>query len=117
MVSFVKQKNTITKDSVYLLQLLDAIRFVNKIPDTTVIASCQRLQALLSKLDIQQQQTMVRLSRKYSPSTRALLGALLEYIEINFSLDDLHKSLNPITVYKLAIVASVLSTAPKWNIQ
>ncbi len=32
-ISFVKQKNTITKENTPLLQLLDAIRYIKKIPD------------------------------------------------------------------------------------
>jgi len=35
-ISFVKQKNTITKENIPLLQILDAIRYIKKIPDATI---------------------------------------------------------------------------------
>lgn len=33
-ISFIRQKNTITKESIPLLKILDAIRYIKKIPDT-----------------------------------------------------------------------------------
>jgi hypothetical protein len=59
---------------------------------------------------------LVRLSLKYSPATRALLGALLEQLQQNKATEPLLKSLNPITKYKLTGAAKVLSTCEKWNI-
>ncbi len=116
-VSFIKQKNTITKDNIPLLQLLDVIRFIKKIPDTSIVTSIQRLNALLVELDSRKQQSMVRLSMKYPPATRALLGALLEDLQVTIDLNELQKSLNPITSYKLAITESTLPTINNWNIQ
>lgn len=115
-ISFVKQKNTITKESIPLLQLLDAIRFIKKIPDTTIATSCQRLKALFAELNSQKQQTLIRLSMKYPPATRALLGAILEDLQLEAGLSELQKSLNPITVYKLSLGDSTLPTATNWNI-
>ena len=116
-IAFVKQKNTITKDNVPLLQILDAIRYIKKIPDTTIAASCQRFLAILETLNQEERTNLVRLPMKYSPATRALLGALLEQIDPQANLDALAKSLNPITNYKMPRAEQVLSTAAKWNIE
>jgi hypothetical protein len=116
-ISFIKQKNTITKENIPLLQLLDVIRFIKKIPDTNVVNSCNRLKVLLAELDNNKLNSIIRLSMKYPPSTRALLGALLEEMQTKTDLNALQKSLNPITVYKLSISQDKLSTAPNWNIQ
>ena len=35
-IRFIRQKNTITKENTYFLQLLDAVRFINRIPDADV---------------------------------------------------------------------------------
>ncbi len=116
-VKFVRQKNTITKESIPLLQLLDVLRFVKKIPDTNSDTVCKRLLSLLKELSAEKQQNIIRLSKKYSPSTRALLGALLEEINTDVPLEDLYKSLNPITKYKFSFSKAVLPTAPNWNIK
>lgn len=115
-IAFVKQKNTITKDNIPLLQLLDAIRYIKKIPDASIESSCQRFLAVIKNLTKKEIKTMIRLALKYPPATRALLGAMLEQLHEYEETKILFKSLNPITKYKLSGAAKVLSTAKKWNI-
>jgi|SRR5690242_9397092 len=116
-ISFVKQKNTITKENIPLLQLLDAVRYIKKIPDTTVTSSCKRFLAIVKELSEKDKNTLVRLALKYPPTTRALLGALLETSGSIDLTESLRKSLNPITVYKLLSINKVLPVAEKWNIK
>ncbi|OFX46840.1 MAG: hypothetical protein A2046_06880, partial [Bacteroidetes bacterium GWA2_30_7] len=115
-ISFIKQKNTITKENIPLLQLLDAICYIKKIPDASIESSCRRFLAILKKYSEKEITSLVRLALKYPPSTRALLGALLEQLQQNKATEPLFKSLNPITKYKLASAAKAISTAEKWNI-
>jgi len=115
-ISFIRQKNTITKENIPLLQILDAVRYIKKIPDSTIETACKRLLVIIKKLSEKDQSTMVRLSLKYPPSTRALLGAMLEQIETTAVLNSLIKSLNPITKYKLPGAEKVLQSLLKWNI-
>lgn len=115
-ISFIKQKNIITKDNVPLFQFLDAIRYIKKIPDATIESSCQRFLAILKDMSYTDKSTLVRLVLKYSPATQALLGAMLEEIGNNELTRPLQKSLNPITSYKLSGVNKIIATAKKWNI-
>jgi hypothetical protein len=115
-ISFIRQKNTISKENIPLLQLLDAIRNIKKIPDTTVDSACKRLLTILNKLGSKDKSTIVRLALKYPPATRALLGALLDEAVQGALTEPLLNSLNPITKYKLAGAIKVLSTTEKWNI-
>jgi len=116
-ISFIKQKNIITKDNIPLLQILDAIRFIKKIPDANTASSCKRFLAILNDLSESDKTTMVRLALKYPPVTRALLGALLCETGESKLTDSLQKSLNPITVFKLPGVSKVLLMSEKWNIK
>lgn len=115
-IAFIQQKNNITKENIPLLQLLDAIRYIKKIPDAGVSNSCQRFLAILKTLSEKELSTMVRLALKYPPATRALLGALLTQLQQVQLTAPLLKSLNPITKYKLAGVDKVLSATENWNI-
>jgi hypothetical protein len=116
-ISFIKQKNTITKENIPLLQILDSIRYIKKIPDTSNASACKRFLGNIKNLQEKDKTILVRLALKYPPATRAFLGALLEE-NGNISLtESLRKSLNPITVYKLSGVSKILSTAEKWNIR
>lgn len=115
-ISFILQKNTITRENIPLLKILDAIRYVKKIPDTSIEMACKRFLVLLRNLTEKEQSAIVRLALKYPPSARALLGALLEEINEIGLTAELFQSLNPITKYKLAGADKVLSYATKWNI-
>jgi hypothetical protein len=115
-ISFISQKNTITKENTPLLQILDAIRYVKNIPDSSVAASCKRFLAILDDLPAEEKRVLVRLALKYPPSTRALLGAILEQNNLGELAEPLYRSLNPISTYMLPGAAKVLSNAKKWNI-
>lgn len=115
-ISFIRQRNTITKENIPLLQLLDAIRYIKKIPDSALSTVCNRLLILVDKLSESEEKTIVRLSQKYPPATRALLGAILDQLDRSSNLNTLQNMLNPITQYKLKGVTKVLKTAENWNI-
>lgn len=115
-ISFIRQKNTITKDNIPFLQILDAIRYIKKIPDAGIDSSCRRFLSIIKELSVSDKSTLVRLALKYPPYTRALLGAILEQLQSDSLTQSLYKSLNPITKYKIAGASKVLSSAEKWNI-
>jgi len=115
-ISFIKQKNIITKENIPLLQILDAIRYIKKIPDASIELSCKRFFSILIGLSVKDKSSLVRLALKYPPVTRALLGAMLEQLQQTDITRPLFKSLNPITKYKLIGVSKVLSTTEKWNL-
>ncbi|MFT4522769.1 MAG: hypothetical protein ACI8SE_001593 [Bacteroidia bacterium] len=116
VIAFVKQKNAITKINIPLLQILDAIKNISKIPDTTLDISCIRFQDMLRQLDPKQVKMICKLSLKYPPSTRALLGALLEQTNISFDQDEIKHTLNPITRYRFTGIDKVLSNYKSWNL-
>lgn len=115
-ISLIKQKNTITKKNIPFLQILDSIKYIKKIPDTTIKASCLRFLEILRELNIDDIKTLIRLSLKYPPSTRALLGALLDETQNKSITINLKESLNPITKYKIPGVVKTLTNASNWNI-
>ncbi|GHS93743.1 hypothetical protein FACS1894207_0700 [Bacteroidia bacterium] len=115
-ISFVRQENTITKETIPLLRLLDCLRFFKNIPDTTPDKACQRLLYLLKELDEQQITKIKKLALSYTPQAVALLGAMLETLNPQEDTESLFKKLNPMTTYKLSISGNILPTQKKWNI-
>jgi hypothetical protein len=116
-ISFIKQKNTITKENIPGLQLLDAMRCVKKIPDTTVSMACERFKDLISQNSRKEQERLVNLAMKYPPSTRALLGAVLDAVAPELNTEKLKQSLNPITRYTLPGITEALLHSQDWNIE
>lgn len=114
-ITFIRQKNPITRDNIPLLQILDAIRYIKKIPDQSVTNAFSRLRAIVEELSFADKQKIMKLSLKYPPSTRAILGAILDMSKNGIDTESLRKTLNPITVYKLGITDE-WPVAGKWNI-
>jgi hypothetical protein len=116
-ISFIKQKNTITKENIPGLQLLDSMRCVKKIPDTTVPMTCKRFKHLISQKPRKEQENLMSLAMKYPPSTRALLGAVLDAVAPELNTEKLKQSLNPITRYALPGITEALPDSQDWNIE
>jgi hypothetical protein len=116
-VSFVKQKNNITKENIPLLQILDSMRYIKKLPDTNPYKACERFLSIIKDLSERDKISLVRLAKKYPPSTIALLGAIMEDTGNIVFAKPLRKILNPITNYELSGVNELLSSANKWNIK
>jgi hypothetical protein len=115
-IRFIHQKNNITKDNIYLLQILDSIRFIKRIPDSSVSDSCKRLIHIIKRLDKSEHQVLARLALKYNPGTRALAGAILDQASDSFISDQLYNSLNPVSGFTYGISENVLSNKLKWRI-
>jgi len=116
-ISFIKQKNKISKENIPLLQILDAIRYIKEIPDAKIQLLCNRFLNILSILSRKNKTALIRLALNYSPATRALLGALLDKTGDEELTGKLQNSLNPITNYKIGITRENLSTIEKWNLK
>lgn len=117
-VDFVKSYNLITEENYQLLGLLDAIKDIKDIPDTTISNSIIILKNIIKDLSQKELVQMVDCSLTYPPRVRALLGAILE--EINTTqllLDRIKASLNPFTKIFISISEDSCPTIKTWNIQ
>lgn len=115
-IKVIRQKNIITKENYPLLQLLDVLRFIKRIPDSSIAESIARMVKVISEQTVDELKRMVRLSSNYPPSTRALFGAILDELEKGELARPLQNSLNPISTYKLEGSDQVLRYASKWNL-
>jgi hypothetical protein len=115
-VRFVKRDFKFSRDDVKLLQILDALKDIKSIPDTSVSESLRILITFLHKLEVKKLQRIVRLSFKYPPSIRALLGAIIENQFSEIRIVSLYKSLNPLSKYRFGIDPGLLPNKLKWNI-
>ena len=116
-IRFIRQKNTINKDNIPLLQILDAIRLINRIPDANVNQSCERLKSIILDLSDSDQEYLIKLAMKYNPATRALTGAILESIKDENYAETLYKTLRGTTTFNLNISENILKNKDKWQIR
>lgn len=115
-IRFVLQPNEIKAEYVHLLQILDTLKFIKKVPDSTVNRTIIRLQNIIKDLSDNDITLLAKLALKYPPRVRAISGSLIDSVGYNGVSLKLKGTLNPLTEFKFGIDKSILSTAKNWNI-
>lgn len=111
-IRFVLQKNPISQDNIEMLRLLDCLKWIKKIPDTTIDKSYTLLEKKVNEYAKEERKQLVELSLKYTPLTRALLGSMLPDELLAMTL---HRTLNPLTRFRIGLSPTLASS--QWNIQ
>ena len=116
-IKSVPSRAPVKKTDVPLLQHLDALRDIKKIPDSTPNAVAASLGNQLRELPEPQVRRIQRLALNYyNAATRALLGLLLE--QDDQALDPaLRASLNPLSRYAIGLDAARWPNAAGWYIR
>jgi hypothetical protein len=107
----------VTDDNYILLGILDAIKELKTIQDVELKSAILIIAERINKMDEKNSASLIRYALKYPPRVRALLGSILDQINSKSDFSKLKSSLNPITVYKIGIDASILKSVKFWNIQ
>jgi hypothetical protein len=95
--------------------LLDAIRNLKHVPDSTPTDALMRIMGQLRAAP-RSMKRLLRFAQGEPPRVRALLGAMAEQVGYGGpELGRLQKSLNPLTKFHIG-VSSVLSNSQAWNI-
>lgn len=115
--SAVKSYVEVTDENYKLLELLDAIKDIKKIPDLDKKPAIKILTDKILKLNSKQKNELINIALEYPPRVRAFLGALLENIDKKIDTTSLDESLNPLSEYRLGISKETLPTIEKWNIK
>ena len=116
-IKYSKKNVPISENNVYLLQLLDALRDIRKIPDATVNQSFTNLLGKIRQLTTAQQKQLLELAETYNPATRALIGALFENYIPKVNARKMKASLNSLTQYQIGIEKKLLPNQSDWNIK
>jgi len=115
-IRFIRQKNIITKDNIFLLQVLDTVRFIKRIPDADVNTSCKRIISIFRDFSEEEKTAIAKYALKYNPGTKALAGAILEHISEGRISDRLYYSINPATTFDFQISIETLPNKQRWRI-
>lgn len=116
-VMFIRQNNSITRKNSEILVVLDALRFIRRIPGATPDSVCRRLKEIIKAMTFEKKDILARCCLKYTSYVRAICGAILEDLGCSaFMLEPIRKSLNVITEYRLPISESTLPTKKNWKI-
>lgn len=115
-LKFVKKRVNVSREDIYLVQILDALKDIKKIPATTPEEAFISLRNIIQKENKENQIKLANYAMKYTPRTRALIGAILKEIGLREQSYKLKETLNPLTKYKIGIKTTTLTTKKYWNI-
>jgi hypothetical protein len=114
----VKAYVDVTDENFELLGILDAIKDIKNIADTPTATVFKILAGIIVKLNKDKIENLIALCMNYPPRVRALVGFIIENkFGAEFNLNDLKKSLNPATIYKLNIKENEFANINNWNIK
>jgi hypothetical protein len=113
----VKSYVDVTDDNYNLLELLDAFKDFNRIPDLDANAAVLLLGNKLKSLTEKELDKMIKYALKYPPRARALLGAVLEAFVEEANVTPLKNSLNPLSEYRYKIPEAMLPNAQNWKLK
>lgn len=113
----VKSYAEVTEANYELLGFLDAIKDIKRIPDCSVSQAVKILSSKISKLNEKQISDLVNFALLYPTRVRALVGTMLENLNIQANTEKLKQSLNPLTKVKLGLKETELPTIKNWNIE
>ena len=113
-IKYVKARFEFQKDDVPYLQLLDAIKDIKKIPDTSREELISLLKFKINKLSMIETEILVGWALKYKPSVKATLGGILQ--DCGFKSEKLKKSLNPLSEYKVGRIKKYINCRAQWRI-
>ncbi|OWP61719.1 hypothetical protein CDA63_18025 [Hymenobacter amundsenii] len=117
-VTFVVRPAPERASDVPLLQWLEVLRDLRRIPDTSPDEVLARVQREITRLAPAGRRRLTELAAAQSPPrARAVLGALLERLTDSKGAATLRATLNPLTTYRLSISAAALPNRAAWNIK
>ena len=113
----VKSYVDVTDKNFHLLEILDALKDLKKIPNLDKNSAIKIISNQLKKLNTNEIKRLIDCALSYPPRVRAFLGALLDKINGYLGLNKLKNSLNPLSEYTYGIDENLLPTASNWNIK
>jgi len=114
----VKTYVPVTEKNYPLLGILDAIKDIKNIADTSTTQALKILMSKIAALEKKEVESLLQYALQYPPRVMALLGAIVEYKFNNkYSTEALQKALNPTTTYKLGVKETDLPTMKNWKLK
>jgi len=120
-IRYIKAYGRIDKDDLLLMQLLDVIKDLNRIPDARINESLHLVSQKVVQLSLEKQRELVKVAAKYPARVKALVGAMMAKIWERKPLEkellvNLRKEIVNTSRFQFPIASSILHNTSKWNI-
>lgn len=117
LVKPVKSYMDVTDENYYLMELLDVLKDFKTIPDAEKSQVIKFMLKKIKDLTNKEKKELVKIALRYPPRVRAFIGAILNKLDPRKPVEELKKSINPLTIYEFGINKKQLSNIEHWNIR
>jgi hypothetical protein len=115
-VKYIRRNISFADEDILLLQLLDALRDIKTIPDSTPDDSLKILKDRIAELSKVKKERLVELALSSNPGTRALVGAMMEQYFSNVRIAKLKRTINRLSIFEVGVSTDMLPNKRSWNI-
>jgi hypothetical protein len=115
-IQYVRIKQKVKKEDIYLVRVLDAIESMKNIPDTTIEEVIRYSKKFIQNLPLGEVKKMTQYALKYRPKTKAVFAAILEMLDYNNESQTIKTTLNPLSNYKVGVSKNILPNKAQWKI-
>lgn len=122
-----KARTEISEKNVKFLQLLDILSDIKSIPDSSPSEALANIFRRIQPMDDSEKEFLLKLSKKYSASTRALAAMIATSDKDSLAIDyspkkylkealKIKREINPTTKYQVGLNPEAWPKAKEWNI-
>lgn len=115
-IKYVRRNMSFSDEDIPLLQLLDALRDIRVIPDSTPDDSLKILADHIADLSKVKKERLAELALSYNPGTRALTGTIMEHYFPDIRVSKLKRSINRLSTFDVGVSVNMLPNKRAWNI-
>ncbi len=116
-VKYVKREFDIRDQDIPLLQILDAVRDIKSIPDSSPDEALKILISRIKQFSVEDRNQLLKLALNYNAATRSLLGAVMQQYVSRAPVNKLADSLNKLSSYEIGVSENILPNKSDWNIR
>ncbi len=116
IIKFVPKRKDVPKKYVTLLQMLDALKDIKKIPDSSSDDVILTIKEMIGKVDRQKQEKLSEYVLEYPPRVRAIVGAIFKEIGLWEEAYKIKQTINSLSKFRLNISKDTLKYKKEWGI-
>jgi hypothetical protein len=115
-INFVPKRVDALKKDTKLLIILDALKDIKKIPDSSPEDTIVAIKKIITMLEKEKQLRLINYTKSYPPRVIAIIGAIFTEIGLKDDVIQLKQMLNPLTKFRLNLNDNVLIYKKEWEI-
>lgn len=115
-INFVPKRTDAPKKYLELLVILDALKDIKRIPDSSPSEVIVTIKKIIKSLEYDKKIKLANYAKSYPPRVMAIIGAIFTELGLKEEVSSLKQLLNPLTKFGLNVKDDILGYKKEWGI-